>query len=387
MQNELTILESLINKNLLSPGDSSIQDEHKVFFSLIQAEQEKIKQNIAFSSFRLKKKPLKHYVRHHQAKLVSLHDALYDSIKIKSDLFPEKYFSDIKHAVINVIDDLLYFLEQHLPEYFNYNSEIPRKKREDAVNEFKRKLAEIGKNKIFEENQVLSVILVPVRDYINKPRMVQTFNSTSYSRLLFAEIISAEGTPATISLDMMLISRMYYMNFNYLPFFYHLVNSIKSELEKVELMADRILKLSWHLKTINQTAVKTGVAYNKEQKPLKELMSSWIIAELCFIEQDIHITQTGINDGQKSISKNMLPFDLSVEQLACLIRIMTDTGVFKTNTVIETIKFFASFSQTRRRDKISSEKLRIKFYDIDQSTLQVINSILLKMVNKVNDMM
>lgn len=99
-----------------------------------------------------------------------------------------------------------------------------------------------------------------------------------------------------------------------------------------------------------------------------------------------------VNALEKTICKNdvsvnqveRLPLKLSVAELACLIKLFYEAGLFPASTVIEVIRFFAKYFQTKRRSQISTGNLSKEYYSISQKTAASCRDILEKMIKKID---
>jgi hypothetical protein len=73
---------------------------------------------------------------------------------------------------------------------------------------------------------------------------------------------------------------------------------------------------------------------------------------------------------------------LSVTQIACFVRLFMDCGVFKNTNVREILTFLAEHIRSKRQENISAESLRLKYYNIEESTRGEVRKVLSQMLEK-----
>jgi hypothetical protein len=118
------------------------------------------------------------------------------------------------------------------------------------------------------------------------------------------------------------------LNFNYLPFFRHVVEIMKKEIDSLDLISEKLERLSWHLKWINlfQDAPES---FNPKLKSITGMVSYWF-EEINFYENNLHLQKFISLDLRNYETHNFkLQTDLSVSQFAFLLRIFIDSGLFK----------------------------------------------------------
>ena len=68
--------------------------------------------------------------------------------------------------------------------------------------------------------------------------------------------------------------------------------------------------------------------------------------------------------------------DLSVAQLACLLRMFTQADLITSCNISSLIRSVALACETRRSERLSPRSLRVKFYEIEDGTRQSVREIL-----------
>lgn len=85
----------------------------------------------------------------------------------------------------------------------------------------------------------------------------------------------------------------------------------------------------------------------------------------------------GSNSGKK------LPLKLSVAQLACLLRLFYEEGMYPAAGIAEVIRFTAAHYQTKRQEQVSTGSLSKEYYGTSQATAASCLELLEKMIRQL----
>lgn len=80
-----------------------------------------------------------------------------------------------------------------------------------------------------------------------------------------------------------------------------------------------------------------------------------------------------------------LTLDLSVAQLALLIKSFVETGVIQNKNISELIRFLSRFAVTKKSGSVSQESLRIKYYNVETGTKDSIRNMLHTAIGYINN--
>src|SRR5690606_6409045 len=108
----------------------------------------------------------------------------------------------------------------------------------------------------------------------------------------------------------------------------------------VDSSSGRIQRLSFFLKMVNQTQVKPGVGYNRTIHSLKEQLAEWIAEEVFYLEK-MHKLNEKNAAGTVLAEGFKLKTEMSVSQLAYLLRVFIETKVINNKNVSDLIRFFS----------------------------------------------
>ena len=185
------------------------------------------------------------------------------------------------------------------------------------------------------------------------------------------------------SIDDSLRAELLYLNYNTIKYFRYYTNYVVAQLETVDSSSGRIERLSYFLKMVNQTQVKPGVGYNRTIHSLKEQLAEWIAEEVFYLEK-MHKLNEKNAAGTALAEDFKLKTEMSVSQLAYLLRVFIETRFINNKNVSDLIRFFSRFFQTKRLESISYESFRVRYYNTEDGTKRSVRNMLLLMIDYIN---
>lgn len=317
-------------------------------------------------------------------------DQLYNALQTEEIILtiPQKTpltYKDLQVSVYLTLEDLLNTIETQFPKYFNINAFLPNRKRILAMHQFSVNLSDLNDLNNLIPSKLFTIITNPVKDFIDNPSAA-TYRKLNYLIRYLKEISSYRNTDNTVTnLSEHIQRKLIAINFNSLSFFNWVTTEILNKINDLDDITAKLEKLSWYLKEINQIPVISGLYFNPNQKSIKELLSEWIIEEHVHIENNAH--RLAINSPaseNQTIQNFKLVTDLSVPQLAFLIRSFMQTGLYKNkNDDVRIAKLFASNTKTKGTLTISPKSLRQHFYKNDDKTREVVKTAIIKILNYI----
>jgi hypothetical protein len=167
----------------------------------------------------------------------------------------------------------------------------------------------------------------------------------SYRKIIYVKeiqkdlyrIVASIKNERTIDDDLRL--EMLYLNYNTIKYFRYYTNYVVAQLENVDSSSGRIERLSYFLKMVNQTQVKPGVGYNRTIHTLKEQLAEWIAEEVFYLEK-MHKLNEKNATGTVLADDFKLKTEMSVSQLAYLLRVFIETKVINNKNISDLIFLF-----------------------------------------------
>jgi hypothetical protein len=275
-------------------------------------------------------------------------------------------------ALQGCLDSLLEYLRDHYRAHFNLNFPAPLHWTDATLAQLK------------ECTETVEAILVKLSDkdlaaiYRNMIAGLQMSNEDpSYQRIAFItevcnQVKSLVATPTDEQLREFLLS----VNYNEREYVTYYVQFLRKTLGQAETQADKIEHIAFQLKTISQIHALGRLGFNPTGRSIKQQLLDWLVDELEFYERKQRHVVNGIPKGDEAVKDFKLLFDLSVAQLALLIKTLVDTSVIQNKNLSEVLRFFAMSSTTKRSENVSFESLRIKYYNTEDTTKQMLRVLL-----------
>lgn len=382
---ELERLELLMENEILP---AVAQAEYRTYAlenltTKLLEETDRIKKKFIQEVFALSdEKHLERYIQFHQQQLVRLLD-LVTGIKTAEG---SSTFA-LGSAAIASIQELMQFIEKHFLRYFDQDGNAPQSYVAIEVTNALSHLAQISERTkaLSLDSQLEELILHPIRKFVvMAENKLVTYRQVMYVKEVTKEILRILGSEnkSSSQYEEDIRTLFLYLNLNTLRYFRYFTSYVNSSLSELDTTLARIERLAFFLKLSNQTQIKPGVAYNVKVPNLKEQLTDWIAEEIAYLEKIQRL-----NDKN---STSMVPDDfrlqteMSVSQLAYLVKIFLDTKIIYNKNVSELIRFFSRFFQTRKLERISYESFRVRYYNTEEGTRRSVRTILMRLVDHIN---
>lgn len=388
---ELEKLENIISVELPKFHNESYQaTQAEELHASLRDEAERIKRKFVHEIFAFgEERHLERYIQFHQQELIRLADLLASLRKeLNSENESNASFAEGYNVSHRVIESLLEFIERHFTKYFDQDAKAPESYIILAGSDVVKGFGDLhDRLKQQEADPFLSdLALHPLKKFIeNIPSGRISYRKIIYVKEVHNElsrIIQTDRQSHEVNDDIRLV--LLYMNFNTIKYFRYYTSYISALLREVDSAPERIEKLSFLLKTINQTQVKPGVGYNPSIRTLKDQLVDWISEEIFYLEKMHQLNEKNIAANGALMDDFKLRTEMSVSQLAYLLRVFLEVKIIHNTNVSELIRFFSRFFQTKRLEHISYESFRVRYYNIEDSTRRSVRNILLLMVDYIN---
>lgn len=377
-------------EKLISSGDQTIRDE-KQRISLkeeVKKEIDRIKQTFIHEVFSFEdERHLERYIQYHQQALIRLMDkaALFINSENPSDA-QRKQFYEIFYSGL---EELLLFVERHFTKYFDQDAKAPEGYIEIARKDAKENIRRLQKDLAGKEidQRLVDLFLHILKKIIeSKPDQGVTYRKVMYAKEVQKQLFRLIDRESLVhDWDEELRQVMYYMNYNSVKVLTYHAHYLSSLLDLSETRAEKIEKLSFLLKKINQAQVKPGTSYNPNGNALKDQLNNYITEEIDYQER---LQQLSSGSPEKSTDSFLpgfkLKFEASVSQLAYLLRIFMETKFIINNNLSQVLHFLVRYIVTKRSETISYGSFRTKFYTVDTGTKDSVRSMLVSLIQHID---
>jgi hypothetical protein len=232
-----------------------------------------------------------------------------------------------------------------------------------------------------QPNVYLNIITDILSDLIQNPEKI-TYHNIDYLLKLTKAILNFSNQLYEKDLTLFIKYHFLHLNFNSDKTKLAFTNEYTGVLQNLKSVNEKMEKISWYLKRITQTQVQSEIAYEPKERSLKEHVSHWLIEELSFLEKNYIVSKLREEDPDP---ETKVMFNMSVAQLGCFLKFLVDAEVIKSTNYTELVKLVAKGSRTKGTGKISPESLRIKFYDIEESTKDDIKVMIINLLNIIKN--
>lgn len=364
---EFEHIETQIGKVLALVNTSKFnEEESKRILDSIRFECERVK--LALRQLVLLPEPeeqVRRYFHFHQRALTGLID--------KSDQPARSRTAVLLAAIRKLLVDLFDTLRDQFPEFFNYNAGIPGFHTEGTVSELTESADSLRAK--FSGTAIDPALLDMVLDSfkVAQPHYREV-DCLMHLHQHLSDLDISVNDPDLLRQDLckVLIS----CNYNRWKFFDYYIRSVKKALINCETLSDRIDLVSWFLKECNQEQCLQKLSFDPQRPPIHIQLGEWLTQEVDYYKQkqQLLLSPGLLEEGPEKDFK--LNFDLSVSQLAYLLKALIETSVIRNKNTSQLIRFLVKFVKTKKSESVSYESFRMKFYNPESGTKDAVKKIL-----------
>ncbi len=178
------------------------------------------------------------------------------------------------------------------------------------------------------------------------------------------------------------------MNYNNPAYLTYLTFKFSIVLGNETSVDSKLLTLYSWLKSINQIISSNEVQYDRNLESVKSWIIKWLEEEIWYLKSTCPIQNTSSIDSNKvHVNQNdKMKMNCSVNELALLIRMLSETDLITSKTHRELMEQVAYNFQTSKVQDISVKSLSNKYYEPDTSTIDTMKEKLIQMLNKLNQL-
>jgi hypothetical protein len=338
-------------------------------------------QSLALDALTLQcEEQMSRYIQYHQHAIGRLMDKIADRSNGGS--------YDVSYQLCHgYLEELLSFVERYFAKYFDYDAKVPashfaavKKSAKESLKEFQLALA--NRNADSHLTDLLLRLLKRANDKYDD-------HSITYRKVMYIKEVQKEltqlinNTPNGTDIDESLRQIIYYLNYNSYRVLTYYAHYIASLLDRAETRADKIEKLSFLIKTVNQAQVKSGMKYHSHGPSLKDQLNNYLTEELQYHERLSLISINSLKVQEPALQGFKLKFTLSVSQMAYLIRLLIETKLVINENLNQILHFLVRHFMTKKSETISHGSLRSKYYVVEHGTKESVRNLLMTLVRHI----
>ncbi len=378
MEYEFTAIESLI-RGAIEQSDKSNKAFDERFAQVRNAvaiERDRIKKSFALKVWALENNQRAHYVQYHQHRLIALIDELFEISRRKDEKSGLQFcISSEAFFLYDQLADVLNLIRNELSEYFCRDAKVPESDKMKILASIQESYKNLQHRMDGKENKLIATCSSHIKRFIEGMEPKITYRKVQYMEVLTESIgrflHSCNDDLPEEEIRTFLVS----VDFNSAVYFKYYTEFIQGQLAQLDSNSERLEKLAFHNKTINQIQLTPGIAYDPGSRGIRTQLSEWISEEVEFLERKRFLT-TNAQIAESDFAKKdfKLEFDMSVSQFAFFIKSFIETGVIQNKNISELIRFLSKFVKTKRSENISYESFRIKYYNVEGNTKDAVKN-------------
>jgi hypothetical protein len=297
-----------------------------------------------------------------------------------------KNLIEIQKSVLLILENLLIFIWDNFSSCCDDSQKIPVNSQRKFILEISEKFKELSLPESDPDHTLFEKVKAAVKNRFKKDQPGISYGLMTYLNDFVREIEKVRDSNREHAFSITLKEVLIAFNFNSLPVVHYLVSIILKDVEKIESVKDKIECLYLWQKLINQVPGNPVHAFTDKRDAVNHFLNNWTQEEIRFYEKTLLLfsgvylgTIPGIaNTGFK------IETDLSVSQIACVVRILMECDIFRNDNVREILNFLAEHIRSKKQENISAESLRLKYYNIEESTREQVRKILFRLLEKSN---
>lgn len=370
-------LEQLLNTGPQG-GDSRSE---AILKQTVRFEIDRIMQTLALDTLTLQNEEhVTRYIQYHQYAISRLMDKVVDMSS------QEESIQELFEFYYSCLEELLSFIEYYFPKYFDQDVKAPQSHvasaKKSAKEDLKRFQIELTNRNA--DPRLIDLVLRTLKSISDKSSVI------TYRKVLYVKEIQnalsrlLDDTIEINDIDESLRQVMYYLNYNSHKVLTYHAHYITSLLDRADTRADKIERLSFLIKKVNQAQVKPGIKYHPHGPSLKDQLNNYLVEELEY-QQRLQQGSKNLPDvSEQSSQEFKLRLSVSVSQMAYLLKILLETKLILNNNLSQILQFLVKHVVTKRSETISAGSFRSKYYDVENSTRESVRNMLLSLVHHID---
>lgn len=327
----------------------------------------------------LKKKQRTRYVKSMQIFCVQMVDLLED-YRRQIEAVPYhnighqtriSFYFELQKVLLSILDNL----EKHFDQEMDRELRLPGYRIRETRAFFLSAMEQIQeKPSLIDQDPELKKILVTLIQEVSS-HFPLTFVQLSQWKKLLSTLLAPAATQESDPIRFMIAHQ-----FNYPVFLLYVMKQWREQIKHMESTSRIWIFWTTCLHTVEENCFLPEKPFVKEYPSCSTVLSHAIQAELALLDPPAFSSPTAVSG-----SPNNKPFqtNLSVAQLAAMIRLLVDTGVLDCPNQTQLLKNISQNFTTRRQQEISPESLRQKYYQRDGATVSIVRSYLRNMLQEL----
>lgn len=322
--------------------------------------------------------PTLQFIHTHQVSIANLIDVLMTYTRMEQGLVTQAMTIFYRNICLT-LEEVIRFIEAHLPGYFNNEVIVTAISAEQARKELSNALQEL--QPIAEQpgmdEALYSMAVRTIRQFINEGGPVN-YRQLKYMRELshyLKQLIYLDaGANITYELHLILLQ----LNFNHSRYVLHYTYWLDARILKIQDRMCRLDELSRQIKSIEQLEVNPELIFNPKLSPLKDqLLSNIKLTYQYLLTEDKPLNHAVIEQIEKPAPpRPKIRLSISVPVLALFLKLLIRAGIILNESRHEVFKIIVDNFTTVKSERLSYGSLKGKYNKVPASAYMRIQTIL-----------
>ncbi|MFD2584210.1 hypothetical protein ACFSR6_17025 [Pedobacter vanadiisoli] len=365
------ILDALSAGTVLQWPNKQVRDD-------IREESERVLGAIQHNIIQIAPDKLKAYTRQHQRGLMQLMDEL--EAMANGDHFNtgKKNKNEEICSIVNLLNGMVFDLQQYLPEYFDYDCSVPLTTRKQLLAEITENSCQTLKKleELLADDETISVFK-HIFEHLNSGLCHFTFEQAAYLHDFFASLKMALNKFASPLQMPGIIILLTSLNFNHPSFYHSCCSHFNHELQRCENINEQYRLIHFFKKLIGQVFKTISMPYHRNLPNIDESLLRYIESEISYLKSIDTIAEDLSSGG---ILDSNFKVTFTVRQLAMFIHLQVEAGIITTQSPKALHQYVTNHYSTIEKDTISEKSFKNAYYGNASADIE-------KVINKIASML
>lgn len=391
--NELVFLENLVRFELREKEKDSEPDRTYYYKTVdsIHVERRRFMQQLSSTIPGGDDGDFESRVRSYQEKLVGLIEEVSEQLT-KDDLLncsgaltEENTWLNLYRLLYSELTDILWLIENDYTRYFDVHVRAPIFYIMSARQRISREIPVLFKtfsNKGVRE-QLMQLVMAPFNEFLtNDEGEIITYHKLFYQKIFMQEmagiaVLPPENFPTVVE------ERLRELNYNSNDYFKYCTSRITEDLKEYP-QREQLERLMFLRKEFAQLEHRRGLSYQSSYPPLNERLLLWAREEVTYYRElyELSHNKQPITDDILRWRDFKVYTQFSVAQIAYVLKLLFETGMYTNQNQTELLEFFAYFFTSQKQMNISIKSLRKNYYSQDAAVAEAVRTILISLMNR-----
>lgn len=389
--------DSLILQTL-NPKRTNIQNLSDSDLSLISEnvleESQKIQTQLKSEVFSIqKKRQIRLLVRKYHFTLIYLIDHIVEN---QNDVaFKTSSLKKTATVIIEILDELLSFVEDRFFNYLNLDERIPLTYLTVCQKEISSRLEKLKKEKKGrnEDYVVLQSIIVILSNSIQANNSGKiTYRHIRYEKELIRGLEdlgkTKKSTGSYSTLDELLIG----LNFNNSYYINHVIKHLGEKISTEILLKNRMDLLLFYYKEFSQLQSNERITFDPRRHNIKYVLENWFKHEIDYLQRKMQLCDdnknneiTSRSEEKHELIQNKIECILSSDQIGLILRASDESRILKAKSMNQVFKTIVPHLSTSQKKELSYASMRSKSYSAEERDKEIAIKTLERIIKHIKE--